>query len=222
MNAPQLNAAQAPRPDANNKAPQQAGAKAPQFTTLTARCVVLPIRDVDTDQIIPARFLKVTDKLGLGEKLFCDWRYLDDGSPNPKFILNQPEAQGAEILVAGHNFGCGSSREHAPWALVGFGFRAVISTMFADIFKGNSVKNGLIPVVIEPAAHAELTALRAKNPDLLITVNLQTQTVSWLGRTPLMFPIDPFSRTCLLEGVDELGYLQKFQTQAEAYEAAHA
>ena len=222
MSAPQLNAAQTQRPNANSEAPQPAAARAPQFTSLTARCVVLPIQDVDTDQIIPARFLKVTDKLGLGEKLFCDWRYLDDGSPNPKFILNQPEAQGAGILVAGHNFGCGSSREHAPWALVGFGFQAVISTMFADIFKGNAVKNGLIPVTIEAAAHAELVALRAKNPDLQITVNLQTQTVSWLGRTPLMFPIDPFSRTCLLEGVDELGYLQKFQTRAEAYEAAHA
>ena len=152
---------------------------APQFTTLTARCVVLPIQDVDTDQIIPARFLKVTDKLGLGEKLFCDWRYLDDGSPNPKFILNQPEAKGAKILVAGHNFGCGSSREHAPWALVGFGFQAVISTMFADIFKGNSVKNGLIPVTIEPAAHAALIAARAKDQNLPVTVDLQTQTVSW-------------------------------------------
>lgn len=195
---------------------------APKFTTLTARCVVLPVMDVDTDQIIPARFLKVTDQQGLGEKLFCDWRYLDDGTPNPGFILNQPEAQGAEILVTGHNFGCGSSREHAPWALVGFGFQAVISTMFADIFKGNAVKNGLIPVTIEPAAHAELVALRARDPDLEITVNLQTQTVGWLGRTPLMFPIDPFSRTCLLEGVDEMGYLQKFQTRAEAYEAAHA
>lgn len=222
MSAPKLNAAQAQRPNANSEVPQQAAAKAPQFTTLTARCVVLPMQDVDTDQIIPARFLKVTDKLGLGEKLFCDWRYLDDGSPNPKFILNQPEAEGTQILIAGHNFGCGSSREHAPWALVGFGFRAVISTMFADIFKGNAVKNGLIPVVIEPAAHAELVALRAKNPDLQVTVDLQKQAVSWLGQTPVTFPIDPFSRACLLDGVDELGYLQKFQARAEAYEAAHA
>ena len=195
---------------------------APQFTTLTARCVVLPIQDVDTDQIIPARFLKVTDKLGLGEKLFCDWRYLDDGSPNPKFILNQPEAKGTKILVAGNNFGCGSSREHAPWALVGFGFQAVISTMFADIFKGNSVKNGLIPVTIEPAAHAALVAARGKDQNLPVTVDLQAQTVSWPGQTPLKFPIDPFSRACLLDGVDELGYLQKFEKQAEAYEAAHA
>jgi len=195
---------------------------APQFTTLTARCVVLPITDVDTDQIIPARFLKVTDKLGLGEKLFCDWRYLDSGAPNPAFILNQPEAKGAKILVAGNNFGCGSSREHAPWALVGFGFQAVISTLFADIFKGNSLKNGLIPVVIEPAAHAALVAARAKDPNLPVTIDLQATTVAWPGQAPLKFPIDPFSRTCLLDGVDELGYLQKFTKQTEAYEAAHA
>ena len=194
---------------------------APKFTTLTARCVVLPIQDVDTDQIIPARFLKVTDKLGLGEKLFCDWRYRDDGTPNPAFILNQPEARGTKILVAGHNFGCGSSREHAPWALVGFGFQAVLATMFADIFKGNSLKNGLIPVVIEPAAHAALVAARAQDRELPVTVDLQAQTVSWPGQAPLTFPIDPFSRACLLEGVDELGYLQKFQAQAEAYEATH-
>jgi len=195
---------------------------APQFTTLTARCVVLPNTDVDTDQIIPARFLKVTDKLGLGEKLFCDWRYLDNGAPNPAFILNQPEAKGVKILVAGHNFGCGSSREHAPWALVGWGFQAVVSTMFADIFKGNSVKNGLIPVVVEPAAHAALVAARAQDPNLPVTIDLQTTTVSWPGQAPLRFPIDPFSRTCLLDGVDELGYLQKFTQQTEDYETAHA
>ena len=195
---------------------------APQFTTLTARCVVLPLVDVDTDQIIPARFLKVTDKLGLGEKLFCDWRYLDNGAPNPAFILNQPEARGVKVLVAGHNFGCGSSREHAPWALVGWGFQAVISTLFADIFQGNSLKNGLLPIVIEPAAHAALVAARGRNPDLPVTVDLQATTVSWPGQAPLKFPIDPFSRTCLLDGVDELGYLQKFARQAEAYEAAHA
>jgi 3-isopropylmalate/(R)-2-methylmalate dehydratase small subunit len=195
---------------------------APKFTSLTARCVVLSNTDVDTDQIIPARFLKVTDKLGLGEKLFCDWRYLNDGSPNPEFILNQPEARGVKILVAGNNFGCGSSREHAPWALVGFGFQAVISTMFADIFKGNSLKNGLIPVVIEPAAHAALLKARSAHPDLAVTVDLQSTTVAWPGQAPLKFPIDPFSRACLLDGVDELGYLQKFAAQADAYEASHA
>ena len=195
---------------------------APKFTTLTARCVVLSNNDVDTDQIIPARFLKVTDKLGLGEKLFCDWRYLDDGSPNPAFILNQAEAKDAQILVAGNNFGCGSSREHAPWALVGWGFQAVISPMFADIFKGNSLKNGLIPVVIQPAAHAALLAARAKNHDLPVTVDLRAASVAWPGQDPISFPIDPFSRACLLDGVDELGYLQKFAGQARAYEARHA
>jgi 3-isopropylmalate/(R)-2-methylmalate dehydratase small subunit len=195
---------------------------APKFTSLTARCVVLPNTDVDTDQIIPARFLKVTDKLGLGEKLFCDWRYLDNGAPNPAFILNQPEAGGAKILVAGHNFGCGSSREHAPWALVGWGFQAVISTMFADIFRGNSLKNGLIPVVVEPAAHAALVAARARDQELMVTVDLAATTVSWPGQAPLKFPIDPFARACLLDGVDELGYLQKFTKETEAFEAAHA
>ncbi|HEY4301925.1 MAG TPA: 3-isopropylmalate dehydratase small subunit [Candidatus Didemnitutus sp.] len=193
----------------------------PQFTSLTARCIVLPNTDIDTDQIIPARFLKVTDKKGLGEKLFCDWRYLDDGTPNPGFILNQPEAAGTKILVAGNNFGCGSSREHAPWALVGWGFQAVISTLFADIFRSNSVKNGLIPVTIDPVSHAALVAARAKNPDLLVTVDLKATTVSWPGQAPRAFPIDPFSRACLLDGVDELGYLQKFTPQTEAYEAAH-
>jgi 3-isopropylmalate/(R)-2-methylmalate dehydratase small subunit len=127
-----------------------------------------------------------------------------------------------KILVAGHNFGCGSSREHAPWALVGWGFQAVVSTMFADIFKGNSVKNGLIPVVVEPAAHAALVAARAQDPNLPVTIDLQTTTVSWPGQAPLRFPIDPFSRTCLLDGVDELGYLQKFTQQTEDYETAHA
>ena len=193
---------------------------APQFTTLTARGVVLSNSDVDTDQIIPARFLKVTDKLGLGEKLFCDWRYLDNGSPNPAFILNKAEAKGAKILVAGHNFGCGSSREHAPWALVGWGFQAVVSTMFADIFKGNAVKNGLIPVEIEPTAYAALLAARAADEQLPITIDLRAQTISWPGQAPLTFPIDPFSRTCLLDGVDELGYLQKFTAQADAFEAS--
>jgi 3-isopropylmalate/(R)-2-methylmalate dehydratase small subunit len=196
---------------------------APKFTTLTARCVVLPNSDVDTDQIIPARFLKVTDKLGLGRNLFCDWRYLDDGSPNPAFVLNKPESQGAEILVAGHNFGCGSSREHAPWALTGWGLKAVVSTMFADIFRNNSLKNGLVPVTVEPAVHAELLAALGKDPNLQVTVDLtgSSATVSWAGRAPEEFPVDPFARDCLLNGVDELGYLQALEPQIEAYESAH-
>ena len=195
---------------------------APQFTTLTARCVVLPNTDVDTDQIIPARFLKVTDKLGLGEKLFCDWRYRDDGSPNPSFVLNRPESKGAQILVAGHNFGCGSSREHAPWALAGWGFRAVVSTLFADIFRNNSLKNGLVPVTVEPAVHAALMAALQRQPDLPVTVDLQAGTLSWPGQKPVAFPIDPFARDCLLRGVDELGYLLALEAQVKSYEAAHA
>ncbi|HUG11968.1 MAG TPA: 3-isopropylmalate dehydratase small subunit [Opitutaceae bacterium] len=196
---------------------------APEFTTLTARCVVLPNTDVDTDQIIPARFLKVTDKLGLGKSLFCDWRYFDDGSPNPEFVLNKPESQGAEILVAGHNFGCGSSREHAPWALTGWGLRAVVSTMFADIFRSNCLKNGFVPVTVEPAVHVELVAALAKDPNMPVTVDLtgDAATVSWPGRAPVAFPIDPFARDCLLNGVDELGYIQALEPQIEAYEAAH-
>ncbi|MDP1578654.1 MAG: 3-isopropylmalate dehydratase small subunit [Candidatus Didemnitutus sp.] len=197
---------------------------APQFTALTARAVLLPITDVDTDQIIPARFLKVTDKQGLGKNLFCDWRYNDDGSPKPDFVLNRPESQGAEILVAGHNFGCGSSREHAPWALVGWGLRAVVSTMFADIFRNNSLKNGFVPVTVEPAVHAALLAALAKEPNMPVTVDLggAEASVSWPGQSPVAFPIDPFARDCLRRGVDELGYLQAHEAQVKAYEAARA
>lgn len=197
---------------------------APQFTSLTARAVLLPITDVDTDQIIPARFLKVTDKQGLGKNLFCDWRYNDDGSPKTDFVLNRPESQGAEILVAGHNFGCGSSREHAPWALVGWGLRAVVSTMFADIFRNNSLKNGFVPVTVEPAVHAALLAALAKEPNMPVTVDLggEEASVSWPGQAPVAFPIDPFARDCLLRGVDELGYIQAHEAQVKAYEAARA
>lgn len=197
---------------------------APQFTTLTARAVVLPNTDVDTDQIIPARFLKITDKLGLGEKLFCDWRYADDGTPKPDFVINRPESHGAQILVAGHNFGCGSSREHAPWALVGWGFRVVVSTMFADIFGNNALKNGLVPVTVQPAVQAALLAALQRDPHLRLTIALtgDQPTLAWPGRTPVEFPLDPFSRDCLLRGVDELGYLQAHEAQVRAYEAARA
>ena len=146
-----------------------------RFTTLTSRVVVLPIADIDTDQIIPARFLKTTDKDGLGKSLFADWRYEADGSPKPGFVLNQPGATGARILLAGDNFGCGSSREHAPWALTGFGFTAVISTSLADIFKNNALKNGLVPVVIDAAAHAELSRALAADPAAEVTVDLAAQ-----------------------------------------------
>ena len=188
------------------------------FTTLTARVVVLPVNDIDTDQIIPARFLKTTDKLGLGKSLFADWRYLADGSPKPDFVLNQPGAAGGQVLLAGDNFGCGSSREHAPWALTGFGFRAVISTSFADIFKNNALKNGLVPVTVDAATHAELLAALAKDPAATVAVDLAAQTVTLPGGRAVRFPIDAFSRTCLLEGVDELGYILKHEARIAAYE----
>ncbi len=189
-----------------------------QFTKLTSHVVVLPVDNIDTDQIIPARFLKVTDKAGLGANLFADWRYAPDGSPRPDFVLNRPEAQGAQILLAGDNFGCGSSREHAPWALLGFGFRAVISTSFADIFRNNALKNGLLPVVVDSATHRALLDLLQENPNAELTIDLATQTLSFLDRS-VTFPIDPFSKNCLLNGVDELGYILSFEKEIAAYEA---
>jgi len=189
-----------------------------QFTTLRSRAVVLPVSDIDTDQIIPARFLKVTDKAGLGQALFSDWRYHSDGTPRPEFVLNQPAAQGAAILVAGDNFGCGSSREHAPWALAGFGFRAVISTSFADIFRNNALKNGLLPVVVSPEVHAEIERRLEEEPQAELAVDLSTQTLTLPGGRAVSFPIDPFSKTCLLQGVDELGYLLRFESQVAEFE----
>ncbi len=188
------------------------------FTTLTARALVLPVNDIDTDQIIPARFLKTTDKLGLGKSLFADWRYEADGSPKPGFVLNAPGAAGAQVLVAGDNFGCGSSREHAPWALTGFGFRAVVSTSFADIFRNNALKNGLLPVAVDAGAHAELLLALAKDPSAQLTVDLASQTLTLPGGRKVTFPIDAFSRTCLLEGVDELGYILKHEARIAAFE----
>jgi 3-isopropylmalate/(R)-2-methylmalate dehydratase small subunit len=189
-----------------------------KFTTLTSHAVPLPADNVDTDQIIPARFLKVTDKHGLGDSLFCDWRYLKDGSPNPDFVLNEPASQGAQILIAGDNFGSGSSREHAPWALVGWGFRAIISTSFADIFKSNSLKNGLLPVEVSPEVHRQL--MQAVNLDRTtkITIDLPTQSVTGVGSLEATFPIDEFSKHCLLEGIDQLGYLLSFDEQITNYE----
>jgi 3-isopropylmalate/(R)-2-methylmalate dehydratase small subunit len=189
-----------------------------QFTTLVARTVVVPANDIDTDQIIPARFLKTTDKAGLGESLFADWRYDASGAPRGEFPLNAPRARGAQILVAGDNFGCGSSREHAPWALTGFGFRAVVATSFADIFRNNALKNGLLPVAIDGPAHAALLAALAADPEAELRVDLATQTLVLPGGTAVGFPIDPFSRTCLLEGVDELGYILRFADRIAAHE----
>jgi len=189
-----------------------------QFTSLTSRVVALPVNDIDTDQIIPARFLKATDKKGMGDNLFADWRYNADGSPKPDFALNQPEAAGRQILLAGDNFGCGSSREHAPWALTGFGFQAVISTSFADIFRSNALKNGLLPIIVDAPTHRKLLAMVAENPATELTIDLAAQTLSFPGGS-VTFPIDPFNKTCLLEGVDELGYILSFEKDIAAFEA---
>ncbi len=188
------------------------------FSTLTSRVVPLPVNDVDTDQIIPARFLKATDKVGMGDNLFADWRYNPDGSPKPDFVLNMPESKGAQILLAGDNFGCGSSREHAPWALTGYGFRAVISTSFADIFRNNALKNGLLPIIVDEATHKMLFDLIEEVPNVQLTVDLETQTLSFDGGS-VAFPIDSFNKTCLLNGVDELGYILGFEKEIAAYEA---
>ncbi|HEX9387573.1 MAG TPA: 3-isopropylmalate dehydratase small subunit [Anaerolineales bacterium] len=190
----------------------------PQFTTLTSRVVPLHINDVDTDQIIPARFLKATDKNGMGDNLFADWRYHADGSPKADFILNKPEAEGCQILLAGDNFGCGSSREHAPWALTGYGFRAVISTSFADIFRNNALKNGLLPVIVDEESHKLLFDLVDEAPRAELTIDLTSQTLSYPGGS-VTFPIDPFNKACLLNGVDELGYIMGFEKQIAEFEA---
>ena len=191
------------------------------FTAFESRMVPLPVNNVDTDQIIPARFLKTVSKAGLGDQLFCDWRYDAQGNPKPDFPLNQPRAKGAQILLAGDNFGCGSSREHAPWALTQFGFRAVISTSFADIFKQNSLKNSLLPVVVPPDAHTELFATVAQNPDAVAKIDLTAQSLTLPGGRVVVFSIDAFARHCLLEGVDELGYILQRAPDIAAYEASH-
>ena len=187
------------------------------FTTLTSRVMPVPVNDIDTDQIIPAQFLKVTDKNGLADALFFNWRYNDDKSPNKDFIINKPESAGCQILLAGDNFGCGSSREHAPWALTAYGFRAVISTSFADIFRNNSLKNGLIPIIVDEETHKMLFDLVEEAPRAELTVDLATQTVSFPGGS-FTFPIDAFNKTCLLNGVDELGYIMGFEKEIAAYE----
>jgi 3-isopropylmalate/(R)-2-methylmalate dehydratase small subunit len=186
------------------------------FTKFESRLVPLPVDNIDTDQIIPARFLKTISKIGLGDQLFCDWRYDAQGRPKPDFILNQPRARGAEILLAGDNFGCGSSREHAPWALTQFGFRAVVSTSFADIFRQNALKNSLLPIVVTPEIHAALFALPE---DAVIGVDLATQTLALPGGRAVEFAADAFSKHCLLNGVDELGYILQQESAIAAYEA---
>jgi 3-isopropylmalate/(R)-2-methylmalate dehydratase small subunit len=208
----------------------------PQFTTLTSRIVLLTMDNIDTDQIIPARYLKVTGKAGLGDALFADWRYTSDGAPRPEFVLNRPENRGAQILFAGDNFGCGSSREHAPWALIGYGFRAIISTSFADIFRNNALKNGLLPIIVDADTHARLLAKVKEMSDIEATIDLTAQTLTFPGSESktasvkhdlyvqnklytITFPIDSFSKTCLLNGIDELGYILRFSDQIAAYES---
>ena len=181
--------------------------------------VVLPSENVDTDQIIPARFLTTTDRLGLGPQALNDWRYLADGSPNPDFVLNKPESKGAQVLVAGHNFGCGSSREHAVWALEGAGFRAVVSSTFADIFRGNALGNGMLPIQVSPEVLAKLMA--AHTPSARVSVNLETSTLTLPDGETVTFPVPPFSKYCLLNGIDEMGFLLGTSDDAAKYEAAH-
>jgi 3-isopropylmalate/(R)-2-methylmalate dehydratase small subunit len=190
-----------------------------KFQNLESRMVPMPATNIDTDQIIPARFLKTISKEGLGANLFCDWRYDAQGKPKPDFILNQPRAQGAQVLLAGDNFGCGSSREHAPWALTQFGFRAVISTSFADIFRGNSLKNGLLPVIVPPDVHQELFRAVEQNPDARVKIDLARQTLTTPAGREIQFPVDSFSKHCLLEGVDEMGYMLQHEGKIAAFEA---
>ena len=187
-------------------------------TSFRGKVVPLPIDDIDTDQIIPARFLKTIEKLGLGGNLFNDWRFLADGSPNPAFVLNRPRATGGSILVAGDNFGCGSSREHAPWALLGYGFRAVISTSFADIFRNNSLKNGLLPVIVDEPTLAELFTLAETDESLEVTIDLASQRLQLPSGRPVTFPVDGFSKQCLLEGGDQLSYIQQQMDTILSYE----
>jgi 3-isopropylmalate/(R)-2-methylmalate dehydratase small subunit len=182
------------------------------YLPFESRLVPLPMNNIDTDQIIPARFLKTTSKEGLDQNLFCDWRQ------DPNFILNTPRGRNAQILLAGDNFGCGSSREHAPWALTQFGFRAVISTSFADIFKQNSLKNSLVPIVVPPDVHARLFALPE---DARVKVDLAAQTLTLPDGEAVEFPVDSFSKTCLLEGIDELGWILKQEPAIAAFEARH-
>lgn len=188
------------------------------FRTLTSRSVVLRQTNIDTDQIIPARFLSTTERAGLGKNAFNDWRWQADGTPNPEFAFNQPHNQGRSILLAGRNFGCGSSREHAPWALTDLGLRAIVSSEIADIFRGNSLKNGLLPIVLE---EADVQALM-QNPDDELTIDVAARELRTSSGKAYSFPLDGFSQTCLLEGVDQLGWLLGRVPEIEAYEAAKA
>ena len=189
------------------------------ITAFTSRIVALPVNDIDTDQIIPARFLKTTDRDGLGRNCFFDWRYEADGTPKADFALNTPEYEGAQVLVAGSNFGCGSSREHAPWALMGAGFKAVVSTDFADIFRNNALKNGLLPIIVDEETQQQLISLAEEDATTEVTVDLEAQTLVLPDGRNVTFPIDGFSKHCLLNGIDQLGFLQGLDGDVAAYEA---
>jgi 3-isopropylmalate/(R)-2-methylmalate dehydratase small subunit len=191
------------------------------FKTLNSCVIPLPRNNVDTDQIIPASYLKGIDKTGLAEGLFFKWRYLSDGSPDPDFPLNQSRFQGCQVLLAGDNFGNGSSREHAPWALTGWGLRVVISTSFADIFRNNALKNSLLPLIVDEQTHCKLFQMASGMSPTQVTVELATQQLHLPDGSSVSFPIDPFSKLCLLEGVDQLGYLLKQTERIAAYEQQH-
>jgi 3-isopropylmalate/(R)-2-methylmalate dehydratase small subunit len=188
------------------------------FTTLTSQVIPLPYNDVDTDQIIPARYLKVTDKTGLADGLFSGWRYLQDGQPDPEFPLNREIYKGARILLVGDNFGCGSSREHAPWALIGWGIKVVIGKSFADIFKNNALKNGLLVVEVAEDFHKQILTLTSEHPSVEVTVDLIEQSVRLPDGQMVIFTIDPFSKKFIIEGIDQLGYLLKHEQSISAYE----
>jgi 3-isopropylmalate/(R)-2-methylmalate dehydratase small subunit len=191
------------------------------FSAVTSAVVPFPRNDIDTDQIIPARFLKTVNRAGLGDQLFHDWRYLPDGSPNPEFVLNRPEMAGRNLLLAGDNFGCGSSREHAPWALTAWGIRAVISSRFADIFRNNALKNGLLPITVAPEVLERLFALVEADPAARFTVDLEAQELRLPDGSAIAFEVDSFARRMILDGTDELGYLLNLEQQIAAYETAH-
>jgi 3-isopropylmalate/(R)-2-methylmalate dehydratase small subunit len=188
------------------------------ITRIRSRTVVMPTTNIDTDQIIPARFLTTTTRSGLGDALFADLRYDAAGRPRPDFVLNQSAARGCEILVAGRNIGCGSSREHAPWALLDYGIKAVVSTEIADIFRNNSLKNGLVPVVVDDSTHRALLA----NPGAEIDIDLERRSLTLPDGSAVAFPIEAFARYCLLNGIDELGFLLSQADQIAAYERSHS
>jgi 3-isopropylmalate/(R)-2-methylmalate dehydratase small subunit len=192
------------------------------FRSFASRVVVMPAENIDTDQIVPARYLKVTDKEGLADALFRDWRFNEDGSKkDPPFLLDQPGMDGRKILLVGDNFGTGSSREHAPWALRSWGFQAILSTSFADIFNNNALKNGVLPIVVDPETHARLFEILADDPDAEFRLDLAEQGILLPDGSTLDFEVDPFSKMMLIAGTDEIGYVQAKEADITAWEASH-